>query len=663
MKKLPKYLNILKINDLLLIFLSLFIFFSSLLYWFTSFSFLLLIVSFFLTTVSLIVLNKYQLLPSREKIKSKSNQINKKNKLLLLAFFLFFGAAILELMINATSKSLISPWEVVGAHFFFFYVLSLVSLFFIIKENVLTKKTNLLLISIHLFLSLSVALIIYRLGYGFDPFIHQGAMEMIAKEGEINPKTPYYLGQYNLIVSLNYLSGISIAFLNKILVPLLAAFLLPSTVANLLRKIINHSTEKKELIVHYSTIIATALAFSLFIVTTPQNLSYLFLIIAIFSGLGEERPTKTLIFALATAAIHPISGIPAFIWSGWLLFKAYRHRLSTKGQKIISATLLYLGAVIIPLALFISSGAKIINLKFSFNKIFLPLNNIISYKYAGSEDWLLNLTYLLFNNYSLLLFILIISGIIIFQRNRGDLRASSLKNYSWRGLLNVNISLVIAYILSVQINFPELINYEQGDFANRILIIILLFLSPFALITIAQLLKKIILYHKPALKIWFLILALFFISASLYLAYPRIDKYHNSRGYSTSDNDIEAVKTVAGIAQNNKYIVLANQQVSAAALKSFGFDNYYPSEYGPIFFYPIPTGGTLYQYYLDMVYKSPSRDTMQQAMALVGAKEAYLIINSYWNDSGKIIKAAKLSADNYFEIGNKDIFIFQYKNY
>ncbi|MDI3496484.1 MAG: hypothetical protein PWQ35_505 [Patescibacteria group bacterium] len=663
MKKLPKYLNIFKIKDLSLIFLSVFIFFSSILYWFSHFSFSLLVISIFLTIISLIILNKYNLLPPRDQLKPKFNQFNKKINLLLLAFFLFFGAAILELITSATSESLISPWEVVSAHFFFFYGLSLISLFFIIKENVLTEKTNLWLISFHLFLSLSVTLLVYRLGYGFDPFIHQGAMEMIAQEGVINPKTPYYLGQYNLIVSLNYLTGLSIAFLNKILVPFIAALLLPPTIANLLRKIIDHSTKKRELIINYGTLIASAFSFSLFIVTTPQNLSYLFLIIAIFSGLEEKKPTKTLIFALATTAIHPISGIPALIWSGWLLFKAHKHRFNTKGQKIISTTLLYLGAIIIPLALFISSGAKIANLKFSLNQIFSPLNNVLSYKYAGSEDWLLNITYLLFNNYSLLFLLLIVSGIIIFQKNNGNLRASNLENYHWQGLLNVNISLIIAYVLSTQINFPDLINYEQGDFARRILIIILLFLSPFALITISSLVKRIIQSPKKTLKLWFTILTIFFISASLYLAYPRFDKYYNSRGYSTSYKDIEAVKTVAKLAQDKKYIVLANQQVSAAALKTFGFSNYYPSEHGPIFFYPIPTGGVLYQYYLEMVYKNPSRETMQEAMTLVGAQEGYLIINSYWNDSDKIIKAAKLSADAYFEIGDKDIFIFQYKNY
>jgi hypothetical protein len=51
---------------------------------------------------------------------------------------------------------------------------------------------------------------------------------------------------------------------------------------------------------------------------------------------------------------------------------------------------------------------------------------------------------------------------------------------------------------------------------------------------------------------------------------------------------------------------------------------------------------------------------MLKAMDLVEVNEAYLIINKYWNESTKIINAAKLTADNWETVGGQEIFIFKY---
>ncbi|MCG2695722.1 hypothetical protein L6248_02210 [Candidatus Parcubacteria bacterium] len=146
------------------------------------------------------------------------------------------------------------------------------------------------------------------------------------------------------------------------------------------------------------------------------------------------------------------------------------------------------------------------------------------------------------------------------------------------------------------------------------------------------------------MKLIFLIFAAILISTSLYLSYPRFDHYFNSRCFSTSKNDIEAVNWIENNTESD-YIVLANQQVSAAALREFGFKKYYSPPLidkerglgGEVFYYPVPTGGPLYQYYLDMVYEKPSRETMTKAMDLVGVSEGYFVLNKYWWAFDKII--------------------------
>ena len=151
------------------------------------------------------------------------------------------------------------------------------------------------------------------------------------------------------------------------------------------------------------------------------------------------------------------------------------------------------------------------------------------------------------------------------------------------------------------------------------------------------------------------------VTISLYLSYPRLDNYYNSRGYSTGELDIDAVRWINNQTEES-YIVLANQQVSAAALHELGFKHYYKNEKGEeIYNYPIPTGGKLYQYYLDMVYKKPSRQTVLAAMKLAGAEEGYFVLNKYWWAYAKVLAEAKLEADEWKEFGEGEIMVFKYK--
>lgn len=156
---------------------------------------------------------------------------------------------------------------------------------------------------------------------------------------------------------------------------------------------------------------------------------------------------------------------------------------------------------------------------------------------------------------------------------------------------------------------------------------------------------------------WIFFISLF-ISAALYNSYPRIDKYYNSRGYSTGKFDIQAVIEIDDDAKE-EYIVLANQQVSAAALKTFGFNHYLNTDKEKMYFYPIPTGGSLYQFYLEAVYNTPSKKTITSAMDIADVNLAYLVINKYWTRSAELINEAKLSANNFWDINN-EVFIFKY---
>lgn len=570
----------------------------------------------------------------------------------VLAFFLATGWAFFLLYSGRSDRAIISPWLLVPSIFFLAYLLAALSLLLITRKKEIGDGVKIGFLSLFYFLSFSVALIIYRLGYGFDPFVHQATMELIAQKGWVDPKPLYYLGQYSLVVITHLFSGWPIGGLNKILVSLLAAFFLPLAGYRFLRRADeedqNHSSWSE-----FATILfLLVLGFSPFIVTTPQNLAYLFLLLSVLAGLGKAKPIFVLILAIATTAVHPLCGLPSLAWSGWLFLHRYQRHLLSIWRRISKTAVFLISSLVLPLGLWLSSGRTF---SFSLAKLLAPLEETFSrLGSAGQEDWLLNLVYFLADNRSLLLALVLAASIIYFYSSR---KKEAKRAWRENGLLFIIASLGVAYFLVSQIHFSGLISYEQNDYAQRLLVVILIFSLPFFMEILNRLIKRIGGVDRTSQIIW-LIIGLFFLASSLYLSYPRYDRYFNSRGYNTSANDLEAVKLIA---QETKepYIVLANQQVSAGALKEFGFDHYYQSAQGPLYFYPIPTGGALYDYYLKMVYDSPERDTINQALGLAGVRTGYLVVNKYWYQSDRVIARAKLTADSWHDVRG-EVYIFKY---
>ncbi|MCK5416598.1 hypothetical protein KAI92_04180 [Candidatus Parcubacteria bacterium] len=556
-------------------------------------------------------------------------------------YLIFFILAILTLYKSNTNISIISPWDIVPNYFFIIYFLATITVIINIIQN---KKNSLFLITFHYLLSFSVAVIVYKIYYGFDPFIHEAALKLIDQNGFVSPKPFYYLGQYSLIIILHKLTFIPIYFLNKFLVSFLAAIYLPYFSVQLLKKWFND----------YRSILLTILfllifPFTIFIITTPQSFAYLFLFLIIILSLNIKNYFDLCVIALLSLVAfitQPIVGIPAIIF--FIILVIYN--LDNKKRKKYYYLFSYLIIIIsLPLAFFLleknqsKTSEKISFLDNLSNVFILP-----EFSIPSEENFILNFIYLI-NNNLFALFILIISfGIYLFLKHQKECKIFSLFLYT-------SISLYISFILTKTLPFNFLIFYERSNYTDRILTISIIFLLPFILISIYNIITKILNQNK-FIKLSLLLLFSILITTSLYLSYPRHDNFFNTRGYSTSKNDIKAVNWIEDNYKED-YIVLANQQVSAAALYEFGFKKYYKND---IFFYPIPTGAPLYQYYLTMVYESPSRETMIEAMNFAGVNESYFILNKYWWAFEKIKKEASLAADHIEEIDDGEIVIFKY---
>lgn len=641
MRLKPTYI----LNSLLAL-LCLIAFFGGLVYRFYSLNRLGVIISLILVLISFVIIQYFRLLANK-KIRFSEPAGDEKtgfkllNFSLLAIYILAIMACFFVLFKHGTANAITSPWQVVPKYFFAVYLLATISL---ISNIIFNKKIALALISLHYFLSFSVALVIYKLGYGYDQFVHQATENLIDKTGSVDPKPFYYLGQYALIVILHKITAISIAWLDKLLVPVLAAIYLPVALWQVLKKWFGNNSLNLFLVLSL-----LALTFPFFIVTTPQNLAFLFLILTIFIGLACNNHCDFCIMALLslTALItQPVAGIPAVLFSAML---AVYHADKIKFKKTFYSGIIFITVFILP-ALFyflnkdLPASASAASAANGFN--------FFSFNPAGDNNLIINFVYFFGFNLKFAIAILAIGGIFLAVKYREQCRASFIS-------LAMAAALFMSYILTTKLSFGFLISYEQNDYPQRILLAAVFFLLPFIIFSLFWLLEKIS-RKNYFVKLSLAVFLVLILGAALYLSYPRYDAYYNSRGLSVSGADVEAVNWIDADAKAD-FIVLANQQVGAAALKQFGFKKYFPTANGEMFYYPIPTSSPLYQYYLDMVYKKPSRETMFAAMELAGVNQGYFVLNKYWWAFPKILAEAKLSADSFIEFGNGQDYVFKYE--
>lgn len=559
-----------------------------------------------------------------------------------ILYLLLFLTSFYILIKSKTDEAIISPWETVPILFFVLYFFSTIIIFY---NSFFKKNNSLFLLTMHFFLSFQIANVVYKIFYGYDPFIHQATLELIDKNGYVDPKPFYYLGQYSLIIILHKITFIPTFVLNKFLVPFLSSLFLPHLLNNLLVKWFGY--ERKNMA---NILILLIFPFTFFISTTPQTLSYFFLLIIIIKSLTCNNFSELiLIYLLSFAALitQPIIGIPAIFFS--IILTIYHSKIK-KYKNLLYFVLYGTSSITLPLSfLFINKPGHINFEIFSFSSI---KNSIFPWFSAGmpyKDDFVLNAVYLYKFNISLFLISVIAMGIVLYFRYKNECKIFPIFFY-------MSVSLFLSYILTNLMPFDFLISYERTDYSNRILSESIFFLFPFLILAIHNISLKIK-NQNILIQNIFIIFFSFLITTSLYLSYPRFDDFYNSRGYSTSKSDFDTVTWIEDNHKNNDFIVLANQQVSAAALFKYGFVKYYNDN---VFYYPIPTGGQLYQYYLEMVYGNPSRETMNKAMTLAGVNEAYFVLNKYWWASPKIKDETKIIADSFHEINNGENIIFKF---
>jgi hypothetical protein len=563
-----------------------------------------------------------------------------RTSILTVSYLILFAIAIVTLISCQTTDVIRSTWQVIPRAFFLIYFLATLNLFLLIYSSKPKALSLKLLISLHFFLTTSIALIIYRLGYGFDPFIHQATELSIFKQGFILPKPLYYLGQYSLIVILSHLFQISTDWIDKLLLPILLSVFLPYTIYTSLTKAFNWAKNQALTL----SLIFLILPFELFIATNPQALANLLAIIILFLSFiylkDRQIPFWFLGFlTFVTIAIHALTGIPVAIYLILIWLISHKNKLT----RILLPIFAIFAGISLPFALYINSLISSYKIQFnwqSFNLISWP--TILSKQF----NYFLDLAYLYKNWIHWLILILALIALYVLIKRE-------LTYYFIPSLITFLILIANAVFLNF-INVSSIINYEQGEFSQRIFQLAFYFLLPTIIYGFYIISEKI---QKMPFIYYLCIFFLFsnFLTFNLYLSYPRFDDYDNSKFINVSQADFTAINFIEQNSAGQPYIVITNQTTSVAALKTFGFTRYYNEHY----FYPIPTGGELYESYESMIYDQASITNMAKAMDLTGVKLSYFVLPFYWSHFDIISQQAEASADAIYNLGDK-VMVFKY---
>ncbi len=546
---------------------------------------------------------------------------------------------------NASSEPMRSPWLILAPSILGWIGIASASILILAKR----AQTKLAILgSIATMFSLvSVVLIVFPLGYGFDPFLHQATIDHIILHGTITPKPYYYIGQYALELVVAFTGSFDTHTIDVLLLPVLSAILLPAVAAASVWQITKRSVP--------TTLAAVAtllLPLAPFINTTPQGLANLWTLIIFFLALPElvtkHRWVPHWVFLLLTVAtllIHPLAGLPVALFVV-LFVIATRDDIKAGIRRALVTVAAIGGAIMLPVAFTLSgtSGSlgfhpeRIVDLfpTLFFSTRFQVVGDLFAY--IGLNAWL---WYVI---------LAVIAGSILWN----------MRSRRWLLLpLTSGLLLINATILSVAGDFSFLIDYEQTNYIGRVMLLSLYVLLPLSILGISLGIERLMQMKKTLVNVAIILIFAISVTANGYFTYPRHDAYAVSRGFTIGQSDHDTVASIRSHAEDTPYIVLANQAVSAAAIQDFGFAPYYGDE-GDVFYYPVPTGGPMYQIFLEMIEENPTLDLAIDAMDLADVDRAYFVVNEYWWSSNVAIERAKVATDEWFLVNDGSTAVFIY---
>lgn len=551
------------------------------------------------------------------------------------------------LLFRRASENLIrSPWELLDTKFWFLFVILTLTLLIYLIRNKYTNR-SIFFLSLYFFLISSLAWTLYKLGFGYDAFLHQASMEIIQKTGSIKPHMFFYLGQYAWTFWLQNVWQIDLQLINSLIMPLAFSLFWPHSLYYGLKYGFRWSSRQSLI----SVCLSLFIGFNFAIMTTPQNLA--FLLVAVFIFLlpiikkSNHNLSLALIFGISVCTIHPLGGIPIVYFA--LLYLSQNLPIKNVFKKIFLFFIFLASALSLPLLLVLYQKLA----GQSWQQIFTwhpwPLISLPKLVFYQSYNFPLDLIHNIGQNKTwIIIGFTILAWVLIIKKHKYLFFQKHLVLFS---LLASNY--IIARIF---ISFDNQIEYEQNAYLLRIIYLIALTILPIFLSAWYFWWEKNLLDKKFSIqKFWLIAFTMLFISSSFYFSYPLYDRHSNSKSFNITKDDLDTVNLIEQASQEQPYIVLANQMLGAAAIKNFGFKAYYNNN----FYYSMPLGNdNIYRNFINMIEKQASREEALLAMDKAGVNKLYFIVNDYWHSAKTSLAQAELSADDYFVVGQNHIFIY-----
>jgi len=563
-----------------------------------------------------------------------------------------------------TDVALSSPWLVVSPAIFVLFAATTFS-GMMSRSRVATF--------FHFFTAFSIATVVFKIGFGFDPFVHRAAETALAAAGHIDPKTPLYAGQYTVVAIAHRLLGISVDTLDKWLVPLLASTILPVLGIAGLRDGWGMSDEAARRWI-YLFLVAPFAALTF---TVPYNLTVvLFLLVLclwplLSSDLSPEALAKReahegakgdlprVALGLSLVAVwsvlcHPLLGVPAAIFVAYAILIGYvRHSVTN----IVTVALL---TVSVPALLALNNyrvhAPTVFNNPFSRLDFFWGLFADPFPHPPGIVPAFWTDLYLYHQWLPAILLAATILTVVTAQRCK---RISSDRTNSTSTLFLGLLGSI--FLVSTAFVFQDIISYEQSEFALRLVEVLPFVLLP-TLGVGAELVWQFVTTRRPSLTPLVLVPVAIAASLALYFSYPQTNPKSDLSGPSVSAADLLAVHAVDDLTDGQPYFVLANQMTSAAALREFGFAHYLSADNRQTLWYPLPTGAALYDFYGQMTYGEPTIEAMRAAATFTGTHRGYFLTYRYWPGFEWLDERARWISDAWYAVDGGAIIIYEFDN-
>ena len=484
--------------------------------------------------------------------------------------------------------------------------------------------------------------LLFPLGYGFDGFIHRASQQVLLDTGSLQPKPLYYIGQYVWTTWLARAFDLPLRGVDIWLVPVGIA----------LPVIAVYIWAKDDRVVSSwrlpFTMLLAPLAVS--ISTTPQSFAYLLGFSSLISALWTRHEKRSwivpLLWALWATMVHPLGGLPflAIVLGLWLA-DALKPPWAKRTILILST----LGGLLaIPFAFWAQSrvgGTAIVwNWSHLFSASWQTIRDSIQLQprqtlslWVDGTEW---------SSVCFQLFLIIVA---LFQ-------IAFPKRPAYRTLACMGLGLLgVKWILEHIATFAFLINYEQGNYTERLSILSTFFLVPGGAHWLEDRFAAI--SERTPFIFCSLLLAFSALwSVHVYDALPRYDAAKASSGYNVSRADVEAVHWIHDQAKGLNYTVLANQTVSGAALETYGFLRYS----NDIFYYPLPTGGRLYQSFLKASSVDGTMDDIKKAATETQSKTVFVVIDQYWWNADLVNERLATSANQSISFENGSVWVYRF---